>query len=140
MHACVRPTFFFFCSFSFSQFFTPPELATRFRASVMILLVRRILHHQAWLRCRRPRLASYLVYVHKCELSKSPLVPVPRNQVVDNMLDLWAAAEKDMLEEENQYSLKNTGQGLQRVQASLERAQEGCRRLQTRTESGSVFT
>lgn len=35
------------------------------------------------------------------------------------MLDLWAAGEKDMLEEDNQYRLSNTGQGLQRVQASL---------------------
>lgn len=34
------------------------------------------------------------------------------------MLDLWAAGEKDMLSDGNQYSLKNTGQGLQRIQAS----------------------
>lgn len=38
------------------------------------------------------------------------------SQVVDHMLDLWAAGEKDMLEEHNQYRLSNTGQGLQRVQ------------------------
>ena len=37
-------------------------------------------------------------------------------QVVDHMLDLWAAGERDMLDERNQYQLTNTGQGLQRVQ------------------------
>lgn len=37
-------------------------------------------------------------------------------QVVDNMYCLWAAGERDMLNTENQYNLRNTGQGLQRVQ------------------------
>lgn len=40
-------------------------------------------------------------------------------QVVDHMLDLWASGEKDMLDEHNQYSLSNTGQGLQRVQVGF---------------------
>lgn len=41
-------------------------------------------------------------------------------EVVDHMLDLWAAGERDMLDDRNQYRLSNTGQGLQRVQeASL---------------------
>lgn len=37
-------------------------------------------------------------------------------QIVDNMYDLWIAGERDMLDPENQYMLRNTGQGLQRVQ------------------------
>lgn len=40
-------------------------------------------------------------------------------QVTDHMLDLWAAGEKDMLDEHNQYRLSNTGQGLQRVQVGV---------------------
>lgn len=39
-------------------------------------------------------------------------------EIVDNMLELWRAGERDMLEEHNQYALKNTGQGLQRVQGA----------------------
>ena len=37
-------------------------------------------------------------------------------KVLDNMLDLWAAAEEDMFDMKNHYRLMNTGQGLQRVQ------------------------
>ncbi|CAM9304629.1 unnamed protein product [Ectocarpus sp. 13 AM-2016] len=50
-------------------------------------------------------------------------------EVTDNMLDLWAAGEKDMLEEDNQYRLSNTGQGLQRVQASLQGARRVGKRM-----------
>eukprot|EP00752_Nemacystus_decipiens_P012965 g11473.t1 len=39
-------------------------------------------------------------------------------EIVDHMLDLWAAGEKDMLDEHNQYNLTNTGQGLQRLQGA----------------------
>eukprot|EP00903_Cladosiphon_okamuranus_P015202 g14052.t1 len=39
-------------------------------------------------------------------------------EIVDHMLDLWAAGEKDMLDTHNQYNLNNTGQGLQRVQGA----------------------
>ena len=32
------------------------------------------------------------------------------------MIDLWAAGERDMLNDGSKYSLKNTGHGLERVQ------------------------
>lgn len=39
-------------------------------------------------------------------------------EVLDNMFQLWHLAEEDLLDEENAYSLSDTGQGLQRVQNS----------------------
>jgi hypothetical protein len=39
-------------------------------------------------------------------------------EVLDNMFQLWHLAEEDLLDEENQYVLTDTGQGLQRVQKS----------------------
>lgn len=39
-------------------------------------------------------------------------------EVLDNMFQLWHLAEEDLLDEEHQYSLTDTGQGLQRVQNS----------------------
>lgn len=39
-------------------------------------------------------------------------------EVLDNMFQLWHLAEEDLLDEETQYVLTDTGQGLQRVQKS----------------------
>lgn len=39
-------------------------------------------------------------------------------EVLDNMFQLWHLAEEDLLDEEAQYALTDTGQGLQRVQKS----------------------
>mmetsp|Transcript_32540 Transcript_32540/g.74347 ORF Transcript_32540/g.74347 Transcript_32540/m.74347 type:complete len:602 (+) Transcript_32540:107-1912(+) len=39
-------------------------------------------------------------------------------EVLDNMFQLWHLAEEDLLDEENPYTLTDTGQGLQRVQKS----------------------
>lgn len=39
-------------------------------------------------------------------------------EVLDNMFQLWHLAEEDLLDEEQQYSLTDTGQGHQRVQKS----------------------
>ncbi|CAN0198270.1 unnamed protein product, partial [Pylaiella littoralis] len=57
--------------------------------------------------------------------------------VVDHMLDLWAAGEKDMLEEHNQYRLINTGQGLQRVQQGASRVGKRMHEYQARVHKNT---
>lgn len=38
-----------------------------------------------------------------------------RGQVLDNMFQLWHMAEEDLLDDEQQYQLADTGQGYQRA-------------------------
>ena len=60
------------------------------------------------------------LFVHDTNhLVSDKYCPIVAFQVVDHMLDLWAAGERDMLDDRNQYRLTNTGQGLQRVQVAL---------------------
>ncbi|CAJ1386701.1 unnamed protein product [Effrenium voratum] len=40
-------------------------------------------------------------------------------EVLDNMFQLWHIAEEDLLDDEQQYQLADTGQGHQRVQKSV---------------------
>ncbi|CAE7386344.1 unnamed protein product [Symbiodinium natans] len=40
-------------------------------------------------------------------------------EVLDNMFQLWHIAEEDLLDEDHQYQLADTGQGYQRVQKSI---------------------
>jgi len=40
-------------------------------------------------------------------------------EVLDNMFQLWHIAEEDLLDDEHQYQLADTGQGYQRVQKSI---------------------
>eukprot|EP00434_Breviolum_minutum_P033342 symbB.v1.2.029502.t1/scaffold3238.1/size60479/3 len=40
-------------------------------------------------------------------------------EVLDNMFQLWHIAEEDLLDDEQQYQLADTGQGYQRVQKSV---------------------
>ena len=45
--------------------------------------------------------------------------PRSLGEVLDNMFQLWHMAEEDLLDDEQQYQLADTGQGYQRVQKSV---------------------
>lgn len=62
-------------------------------------------------------------------------------EITHNLFGLWCMADADLLDSSNGYSLRNTGQGLHRVQQAprVERAMANIlRRVQSKTRSGWV--